>query len=117
MEINLTNDKGRDATVTAEAVSTPLRVRWIDAEGRQAVNRKILKGTLDRDLEALESRFGDLTKVGKALIEGDPELDFENYGSFLEESSRVYINESNEIVHRVVHWELVRLISILSHFR
>ncbi len=108
MEINLANAKGRDAAVTVESVSSPLRVRWLDAEKRQAVNRKILRGTLDRDLGALEARLGDLGKVGQALIEGDPEVDIESYGTFLEEASRVYIDQNNAIVHRVVHWEIVR---------
>ncbi len=108
MEINLTNSKNRDATVVAESVSQPLKVRWIDAEKRQVVNRKILKGTLDRDIEALEAQFGELNKVGQALIDGDPEVDLESYGTFLEEASRVYMDQDNEIVHRVVHWEIVR---------
>ncbi|MFT5404619.1 MAG: hypothetical protein ACI9DF_003463, partial [Verrucomicrobiales bacterium] len=66
MEINLCNSKGRDATVTVtvDSVSSSLKVRWIDQDKRQAMNRKILKGTLDRDLGALQSRLGDLGKVG-----------------------------------------------------
>lgn len=108
MEINITNSKGRDATVTAESVSSALKVRWIDSDKRQATNRKILKGTLARDIGVLESRYGDLNKVGLALLEEDPEVDLESYGSFLEEASRVYINPDNEIVHKVVHWEVVR---------
>ncbi len=108
MEINITNSKDRDATVNAETVSSPLQVRWIDANDRQATNRKILKGTLDRDLGALESRYGGLAQVGQALIDDDPEVDLENYGTFLEESSRVYISPKGEVVHRVVHWEIIR---------
>lgn len=108
MEINLTNDKGRDATVTAESVSSALRVRWIDSQQRQATSRKVLKGSLERDIEALLEQFGELDQVGQALIEGDPEVDLENYGTFLEESSRIYINSKNEMVHRVIHWEIVR---------
>lgn len=110
MEINLCNSKGRDATVTVtvDSVSSSLKVRWIDQDKRQAMNRKILKGTLDRDLGALQSRLGDLGKVGAALIEGDPEVDLESFGTFLEESSRVYISPKNEIVYRVMHWEIVK---------
>lgn len=108
MDINITNSRKRDATVLAESLSSPLRVRWVDTEGRQATNRKILKGTLDRDLEALEKAHGSLTQVGQALIEGDPELDLESYGTFLEETSRVYMNPDKGIVHKVIHWEVVR---------
>lgn len=108
MEINICNAKGRDARVTVETVRTPLRVRWLDTQERQVANRKILRGTLDRDLEALERRFGSLEAVGQALVESDPEVDLESYGTFLEDDSRVFINGANEVVHKVVHWELVR---------
>jgi hypothetical protein len=104
----LSNSKGRDAEVMAESVRAVLHVRWMDAEGRQVVSQRILRGTIDRDFEALLARFGTLSNVGQALIHDDPEIDFETVGSFLHDTSRAFIGPDRKIVHRVTQWEVVR---------
>jgi hypothetical protein len=106
--INLSNSKGRDAEVMAASVRMPVRVRWIDTDGRQANGVRILKATIDRDYDALLGQFGSADKVADALIKGDPEIDLETVGSFMRDASRVYINTEKKIVHRVVQWEIVR---------
>ena len=55
----------------------PLRVRWLDEQGRQAASARVLKATIDRDVSALERSAGGLDKVAQALIQGDPEFDTE----------------------------------------
>src|SRR5262245_662385 len=107
-EISLSNSKGRDANVMAERVRHPVRVRWLDGEDRQASNARLLKGTIDRDYDALLAQFGTMEKVGQALIDGDPEIDIESAGAFLRDTSRVYVNSDRAIVHRVVEVEIVR---------
>ena len=107
-EISLTNSKGRDAQVLAQSVRPPLRVRWVDDEGRQAASVRILRGTLDRDIDALTSQFGSLDKIASALVEGDPEIDLESVGAILRDTSRVYVNSDRKIVHAVHSWEIVR---------
>jgi hypothetical protein len=106
--IFLTNSKGRDAEVLANSVRVPLRVRWLDADGRQATNVRVLKATVDRDLDALLEQQGGLEQVGQALVAADPEIDFERVGSFLRETARVYIDRKRKIVHRVQAFEIVR---------
>ena len=87
----LSNSKGRDAEVMAESVRSMLRVRWLDAEGRQVASQRILRGTIDRDFDALLARFGTMSNVGQALIHDDPEIDFEAVGSFLYDTyNRLY---------------------------
>lgn len=107
-EINIANSAGRDALIALESVRTPLRVRWIDPQGRQVENVRFLKGPIDRDCEALSARFGALPEVGKALLDGDPEVDLENTGRVLRNTSRVYVDVDRQIVHKVHFWELVR---------
>jgi hypothetical protein len=107
-EINLCDSNGRDGVVSFESVRSPLKVRWVDSQGRQASSARILKGTIDRDVEALVAKHGDLAKVSQALVEGDPEIDLENTGRFLRETSRVYVNPDRQIVHKVKFWEIVR---------
>lgn len=108
-EINIANDKGRDAVVTAESVTVTNPVRWIDQNGAQAASRKILRATVPHDLDALiKQAGGELEDVAELLVKGDPEVDLELYGAFLEESSRVYIDPDKNIVHKVVLEEIVK---------
>jgi hypothetical protein len=85
--INICNSAGRDAVVGTESVGNRLMVRWLDGKGRQAHPVRILKSTVDRDLDALMEQVGGLTKVSQALIEGDPEVNTEMVGSLLKETS------------------------------
>jgi hypothetical protein len=108
-EINLTDNRGRDARVATGSVSTTIAYRWIDDEGSQPENRKILRATVAQDESTLAARAGgDLDALGQILIEGDPEVDVEQFGRFLSDTSRVYVDPDNSIVHHISHWEIVR---------
>jgi len=108
MDINLSDSEHLDAVVSALSVTIKQSIRYIDDNKSQAANHKILRGTLTHDTDALIEKHGDLDKLADAMIEGDPEIDIETYGSFLTETSRVYINPEGEMVHRVQHTEIVR---------
>ena len=107
-EINICNSAGRDSVVTAESVRSTLQVRWVDDQGRQATNVRLLKSSIDRDTEALVQECGGLDKVAQALIDSDPEIDTEMSGRILRETSRVYVDCDRQIVHKVQLWETVR---------
>lgn len=107
-EISLSNNKGRDAQVMADSVRIPVLVRWIDHEGRQATSSRLLKATIDRDYETLLKNHGSPAGVANALIAGDPEVDLEMAGTFLRDTSRVYINSDRQVVYSVTEIEIVR---------
>lgn len=107
-EINISNSTQRDAVVNMESVSTPLRVRWIDAKSRQAASVRILKSTIDHDTAALVKQHEDLDAVSQAIIEGDPEVNFELTGMKLQGTSRVFLDQDQQLVHRVQQFEIVR---------
>lgn len=107
-EINLTDNRGRDARVFAHSVSSPLGYRWIDADGAQAENRKVLRATMLQDESALTAKAGGLDALSQMLVQGDPEIDLESFGRFLSDTSRVYVNPDNAVVHHISHWEIVR---------
>jgi hypothetical protein len=107
-QINIANSAGRDAIVTTESVRSPQKVRWVDQKGRQASSARIVKATVDRGIEALKAAHGELSSVAKALVAGDPEIDLENTGRFLRDTSRVYVDQNRRIVHKVEFWEIVR---------
>jgi hypothetical protein len=104
----LTNNKGRDSEVAGNSVRAPVRFRWIDSDGRQTTNCRLLKSTIDRDLDALLAKYGSLEAVAQALMKDDPEIDLERVGSFLRDTARVYVNKDKKIVHRVQVFEIVR---------
>jgi hypothetical protein len=107
-EINIANSRGRDAVVSTQSVRRALRVRWLDEQGRPASTARVLRATLTRDLPALERAAGGLDKVAQALIAGDPEVDLESFGRFLHDTSRVYLDPDGRMVHKVIHYEIVR---------
>lgn len=107
-QINLANSKGRDAVVTTETVAGGVVVRWVDGDGRAAQAVRILRGTMDRDLDAIAARAGGIDKVADALIAGDPEVDLETYGVRLGSTQRVYIDPDRQILTKVDEWEVVR---------
>jgi hypothetical protein len=80
----------------------------MDAQGRQAQTVRLLKAPIDRDIRVLEEQCGGLSKIGEALLGGDPELDAEMIGRYLRDTSRVFINQQRQIVHKVQEWEIVR---------
>jgi hypothetical protein len=92
----------------AESVRIPLRVRWLDPDGRQANTARIMKGTIDRDYESLLSKLGAPDKVADALIAGDPEIDIESVGSLMRDTARVYVNSDRQIVYGITQIEIVR---------
>jgi hypothetical protein len=106
--INLSNSKGRDAMVATEAIGSPLRARWVDTKGRSTHACRMLRSTLDRDVDALARRCGGLDRVGDALVAGDPEVDIETFGRAISETSRAWVDPDGRIVHRIQEIEVVR---------
>ncbi|MEM7014321.1 MAG: hypothetical protein AAF585_22900, partial [Verrucomicrobiota bacterium] len=109
IKINIADSRGRDAEVLAGSVSVPMDYRWVDDGGAQAESRKILRATMPRDLAALKAEFGEEgDAIAEALLEGDPEVDVEMYGQFLEDISRVYVGPDKDIVHKIALYEIVK---------
>jgi hypothetical protein len=106
--INIANSKGRDAVVGAQSVIKPMKVRWVDEQGRQAQSARVLKSDLSHDLSALEAAAGARDKIAQALIAGDPEIDAEMFGSIMKETSRVYVDPDGQVVHRVQQFEILK---------
>jgi hypothetical protein len=106
--IHLANARGRNAQVTTETVASPVAVRLLDVDGRPVRAIRVLRGTLERDLDALAAKLGGRDKVAAALVDGDPEVDLESYGSLLGPTARVYLDPDRKMVTHVEEWELVK---------
>ena len=106
--INLANSKGRDAVVGAQTVVKAMKVRWVDEQGRQIQSSRLLKNDLSHDLSALEAKAGGRDKIAQTIIDGDPEIDLETFGSTLNETRRVFVDPDGKIVHKVRQFEVIK---------
>jgi len=106
-EINLTDNRGRDAIVAAGSVNISLDFRWIDEEQQQVKSCKVLRATTEQDNATLIEKAGGLDDVAEMLINGDDDVDIESFGRFLTDTSRLFLDENGEIVHHLSHEEVL----------
>jgi hypothetical protein len=107
MAINIRNPKGRDAVVAFEAVIPQRDVHFIDEKGKPVVTQKLLKTDIEHDLDALlKKKKGNLNALAKSLVKEDPEVDLEQFGSYLTDTSKVYVSKKG-IIHIVDEVEVV----------
>ena len=107
-EVNLSDSRKRDAVVKAMGLRLQERVRWVGPDQRYPSPRRILKSTVDHDLDALQERFGDPETIARGLVEGDPEVDLERFGQSLWFLSRLFIDRNEKPVFQVQQNEIVR---------
>jgi hypothetical protein len=106
MAINISNAKRRDAVVALEGLMPRRDVRYVDPSGRPVITRKLLKTDITHDLTQLMKRRKKPDTLAKALIKEDPEIDIEQFGMFMQDTSRVYVSERG-IVHVVDEFEVI----------
>jgi hypothetical protein len=106
MPINISNPKGRDAVVALEGVIPKRSVRYVDEKGKSVTTRKLLKTDVTHDLPELLKKKKKIEKVADALIKDDPEIDLEQFGMSLVDTSRVYVTKAG-IVHLVEEFEVI----------
>jgi hypothetical protein len=105
MPINISNQKNRDAVVAMEGLRPKRGFHYVDEEERNIVTRRLLKTDVSHDLPELLKK-NELDEIADLLIEDDPEIDVEQFGKFLTETSRVYVSEDG-IIHAVEEFEVV----------
>jgi hypothetical protein len=106
MPINISNQKNRDAVVATEGLVPQREYRYVDEKGDPVLSQKVLKSDVMHDLPELLKKRKKLDKVAKDLISGDPEVDMEQFGMFLVDTSRVYVSKKG-IVHLVEEFEVI----------
>lgn len=106
MAINISNPKGRDAVVAFEAVMPKREVIFVDAKNKPVFTQKLLKTDVEHDLDALLKKRKNLNALGKALVKEDPEIDLEEFGMYLTDTSRVYVSKKG-IIHLVDEFEVI----------
>lgn len=105
---NLANTKGRDAVIQANSVRRTLRVRWLDPEGRQASNVRLLRSTLANSVDALREEAGGPEGITEMLIRADPEVDLESFGRLLRDTAQVFVDLDQHVVRHVQQVEVLK---------
>ena len=111
--IKLANDKKRDAEITFRSLNPKPAVTMVLESGEAINNKRAVKGTSDTSTQTLLGKYDEKPKEGvdfemqlaarlsEDLINSDPEIDLELSGKFIDDVSRVYINEDEKPVFRV----------------
>jgi hypothetical protein len=68
----------------------------------------LVKSTISHDLGALLVRAGTIGQISEHLIRDDPEIDLETVGTFLAETTRVYVDKQGHLAHRIQQFEIVK---------
>ena len=117
--IKLSNEKKRDAEVTFRSLNPKPAITMAQASGEPVQNKRVIKGTSATSVHTLLGKYDEKPKEGvdfqlqlagklcEDLIAADPETDLELTGRFIDNVSRVYINEDEKPVFRVKKTEKI----------
>lgn len=106
--IHLANSKKRDAEVAVEQIVRRPSVRTVLPSGEEKSTVRILKNTVEHELEALLDRFGgEPASLEEALVSSDPEVDMENAGRMLRQTHKLYVDRNNNIAYRLNLYQVV----------
>src|SRR5262245_12734970 len=90
--ISLADVKKRDAQIELVSPSDRGTVRWLaKSHGAPVHLERTIKQTEKTTYEALLAKHGSSEALGKALLEGDPEIDLEQVGRRLGNATRVWV--------------------------
>ena len=117
--IKLANQKNRDAEVTFRSLNPKPTVKMVQESGEHVVNKRVVKGTSKNSTQTLLNKYDEKSKdsqeiklqlasrIAEDIISNDPEIDVELTGKFIEDVSRVFINESEKPVFTVKKTEKI----------
>ena len=93
--IHLANAKGRNAFVTLSTLKAPAAPK-LSLPGDKVTFRRYVTCTESGTHAALSSRWGD--NYSTHLVEGDPEVDFEQVGQFIEQLQTIYLDPDGKVL-------------------
>ncbi|MCD7900417.1 MAG: hypothetical protein LUH22_11245 [Bacteroides sp.] len=105
--MNIANDKNRDAQIVFDAEVKARSTQWVLPDGKERMNVKILKSTVNLEEDALLDKYGELTDVAEALIKSDPEVDMEVIGKILHRTHKLYVDKDNEIAYSINLYQVI----------
>ena len=108
-QINLADNKGRNAEVIFKSFTKKPLVKTVTPKGEATQTVRVLKSVAENSYEYLLKSKGGDEAVAQSLITSDPEFDVSMTGLFVEETSKVYIDADLKPVFRIKKTEAVYL--------
>jgi len=108
-QINLADNKGRNAEVIFKSFTKKPLVKTVTPKGEATQTVRVLKSVAQNSYEHLLKAKGGDEAVAQALITSDLEFDVSMTGLFVDETSKVYINADLKPVFRIQKTEAVYL--------
>jgi len=105
--LNLSNEKKRDAQVGFESLKEKSTIEMTLSDGILKQSGRALRATMTTSLEPLLAVHGSAAEVAQAVIDGDPEIDIEQFGMLLPKTRRVYLTTSGSVAYCVNLEEVV----------
>ncbi len=105
--MNISNDRGRDAQIVFEAEIKTQPIRWVLPDGKERMNIKVLRSTINLEESILLEKYGTLTDVAEAIIESDPEIDMEIIGKILHRTHKLYVDKNNRIAYSLNLYQVI----------
>ena len=106
-KINLSNDSKRDAEVAFGTTFHRPSPVYKAADGQCAINERRVKATIDTTDDALLEQYGE--GLADALINGDPEINMEQFGLKVEGLKKVFLTPAQKVAYGVTLNEHVYL--------
>ncbi len=97
--ISIMDAKKRDAQIEVDSPKRVAGHHFVDPTGHPVRLSRLIKGTERTSYDGLLARFGSPEEIGKALIDGDPEIDLEQVGRRLSYTSRVYLGPKGNVLY------------------
>ena len=106
--INIADNKNRNTRVGMEHKKRARINHFVDSTQAHVQSVRVVKNTLKTDLKNL-IKDCSLEELSQKLIDGDSEIDMELFGKRISDTTRIYINTSNEPASGVQTKELFYL--------
>ena len=97
--IRLADHRGRDATVVLVPIVEHVQRCLQDNYGRPVRHVRRVRATRDTNLDALTARWPDPDELSRALIDGDPEIDFAITGRATGPCDRIYLDGDGAVLY------------------
>ena len=108
-QINLADNKGRNAEVIFKSFTKKPLVKTVTPKGEATQTVRVLKSVAENSYEHLLKLNGGDEALAQSLITADPEFDNSMTGLFVDETSKVYIDADLKPVFRIQKTEAVYL--------
>ena len=106
-KINISNEAKRNAEVAFGTTFHRASPVFKTADGKRSKSERRVRATLLTSDDALLEKYGD--GLTEALINGDPEVDMEQFGKKVESIKRVYLTPQGKVAYGVTLNEHVYL--------